>query len=833
MQRRTIFCLLWLSGVMLCAVASSSAASDSAFNDLVTRIFDAGKAQDASSMKLLVESLCHESKIVRRAATWSLSQRPESASKHVAELASALTDQDAHVRCGAAHALGAIGRPAGKSEEALWKATLDRDVEARCAALIAIRTVSASSSHLGASAICESLLCSISDVQSEAIATASEFHPRWDDAEKRLLVTNLTKVLERSNDDLRLASAVLLGDLEMPATLAIPSLVQATDDANEFVQAAALRAVGQLVSKIDQRWSQLAETQRTELRTLCKLAEKNLATRQRESSEIAAIVEQLRHLDSGISPVSVEREWSSSMPKNQTAKNTPASPKSPSMARNVWLWIGMIVVAALAAIWIRRKWFVLSHLSSDVPDRPQMSDSAIAPAVVGNSATRKSPSRREAIDSLSDVMLDAAATLNQAMCDEDAVIRWRSASAVTAVHGATVPQLLAAVTSNDPEVRRLAVTSLRGLGANAIRPFVQALQDGDAGVRRAAAVTLGQIGPGSIDAVPQLTVALADVDSQVRACAAMALSVFGPHAMEAVPGLRCALSDVDAAVRARAAFALGQIGLPARRAAEDLIRLVSDPDVSVRLNGVSALGGIGADTAVVLPALRIALNDPDVGVRHCAAITRNLFDSASVTADFAKVRPVQFVAGLKVFRPDEEAIEPEVSSDQQRPLDTADLIAMLENIDPDACWNASQKLEQLGAVAVAEMIDSLNHRNPAVRKVLLAVLGRLGAGARSAAPAMLVALHDVNADVRCAAAESLGQLGVITRPMVQALMQSLNDSNAEVRRYAATTLGRFGQQAREATAALKIASISDIAVKVRTAAQAALQRISASLVGAA
>ena len=47
------------------------------------------------------------------------------------------------------------------------------------------------------------------------------------------------------------------------------------------------------------------------------------------------------------------------------------------------------------------------------------------------------------------------------------------------------------------------------------------------------------------------------------------------------------------------------------------------------------------------------------------------------------------------------------------------------------------------------------------------------------------------------------------------------------------TLGRFGQHGREATTALQVAAISDIAAKVRVAAQAALQRISESLVGAA
>ena len=189
-------------------------------------------------------------------------------------------------------------------------------------------------------------------------------------------------------------------------------------------------------------------------------------------------------------------------------------------------------------------------------------------------------------------------------------------------------------------------------------------------------------------------------------------------------------------------------------------------------------------------------------------------------------------SGLKLYCP-EQTDEPVVACDAVEPLAVADFIVQLEDADADVRWKASQGLEQLGVSAVPEMITSLNHRNPAVRRLLIVTLGRVGAEARSAMPVMLVALHDVNADVRCAAADCLGHLGIVSRSLIQALVQSLSDPNAEVRRYVATTLGRFGNQAREATTALQIASISDIAVKVQTAAQTALQRISESLVGAA
>jgi HEAT repeat protein len=187
---------------------------------------------------------------------------------------------------------------------------------------------------------------------------------------------------------------------------------------------------------------------------------------------------------------------------------------------------------------------------------------------------------------------------------------------------------------------------------------------------------------------------------------------------------------------------------------------------------------------------------------------------------------------LKLFSPNQDD-ELAVAEVAEQPLDAADFIAQLEDTDEQVRWRAFQSLQGLGASAVPELLASLNHRNPAVRKSVIMVLGQIGDEARSAMPAMLVALHDINADVRGAAADCLGRLGVVNGSMLQMLVKTLSDPNAEVRRYAATTLGRVGPQARTAITALQIASISDIAAKVRSAAQAALQRISKPHVEAA
>lgn len=868
MQRRTIFSVLWLGGAMLSAAASSVVAAEPTSPDeLVAGVLQAGRTQDFAAVKSLAKLLSHDSRFVRQSSAWALSQLGEVAAEAGPSLIQALNDSEVRVRWAAAVALGRIGRNAEMAEPALWQAVLDRDANVRCESLAALRTVSVSKHRAALKALNDCLSDPSADVQAEAIATFAAIQSRWDDDEKRPLVSPLVKMLDSSNDDLRLASAVLLGDLGLSAAPAIIALASATDDMNEHVQAAALRAVERFADEVDRCWNQLDAAQRNDLRSSCQTVANILEDRGRDSAEIASLGKQFRRLSDGIQLISAEGPLALPKPLSSPAEAiSNDSDGDPTLATpaasNGWRWACVILLAGIG-LWGVRQTSVgrtASAAASQNESRTEERYADRAPVPDVPHEPDDLASRREGINIASDAALDATATLNQAMRDEDSVVRLRSTSAVTALHGATVPQLLAAVTSSDPEVRRLAITSLRSLGANALRPFVEALQDGDARVRQAAAVTLGQIGPGAIDAVPQLTVALSDVDPRVRGAAAMALSVFGPHAMEAVPELRAALLDEFPIVRARAAFALGQIGPSARRAAEELIRLVSDPDVSVRRNSVSALGGIGADTDIVLPALRQAATDVDASVRRCALTTLGLIDAASAAtisqraltdvdaevrqcaqealaspgclADSSTTKSDRGATELRVFCP-EPTDESIAVYDAEESLEAADFIAQLEGADADIRWKASQGLEQLGTSAVPEMIASLSHRNPAVRRSLIVSLGRVGTEARLAAPAILVALHDVNSDVRCAAADCLGQLGVVSRSIIQALVQALSDPNAEVRRYAATTLGRFGKQAREATAALQIASISDIAAKVRTAAQTALQRISESLVGAA
>lgn len=122
------------------------------------------------------------------------------------------------------------------------------------------------------------------------------------------------------------------------------------------------------------------------------------------------------------------------------------------------------------------------------------------------------------------------------------------------------PTLAAVPLPEDPEEARR--SRRRGQAAPAPVPdakpdLVDLLEDGEARVRRRAALAIGRVGlPGP---APRLTrVMLSTDDPEVRQMAAFALGLIGSSS--AVEGLRKALADSSPLVQGRAAEALGRIG---------------------------------------------------------------------------------------------------------------------------------------------------------------------------------------------------------------------------------------------------------------------------------
>jgi HEAT repeat protein len=136
--------------------------------------------------------------------------------------------------------------------------------------------------------------------------------------------------------------------------------------------------------------------------------------------------------------------------------------------------------------------------------------------------------------------------------------------------------LIEKLKSNDELVRGRATTDLITIGEPAVAAIVPLLSDAEAPIRRLAATTLWGMGVKARAAVPQLAAALGDPDAAVRASAAMALGSIGPAARSAVPALIDALRDRDGNVRLWAVKALGEMGPAAGKAVPSLKRMAKD-----------------------------------------------------------------------------------------------------------------------------------------------------------------------------------------------------------------------------------------------------------------
>ncbi|AKG24570.1 PBS lyase [Calothrix sp. 336/3] len=194
------------------------------------------------------------------------------------------------------------------------------------------------------------------------------------------------------------------------------------------------------------------------------------------------------------------------------------------------------------------------------------------------------------------------------LVDRDARIRLEAHDALVSVGSAGVPALIAALKSEDSNLRWRAAWVLGDIpteASAAVGALIEALQDTDAQVRMYAALALGDIGKPAKSAVPALMAALQDREEFVRIYAAAALKRLGGEAKVAVPSLVNALKDKNPRVRKNAALALGAMGVEANSAVKDLIPLLDDEEYYVRYGVVKGLSGIiGAyqDVADNLPS---------------------------------------------------------------------------------------------------------------------------------------------------------------------------------------------------------------------------------------
>jgi HEAT repeat protein/lysophospholipase L1-like esterase len=247
------------------------------------------------------------------------------------------------------------------------------------------------------------------------------------------------------------------------------------------------------------------------------------------------------------------------------------------------------------------------------------------------------------------------------------------------------------------------------------------------------------------------------------------------------------LDDADAKTRAAAARALGNAAGDAAAAVPALARRLRDPDPSVRAASAWALGRFGLDAAPAVPELTATLEDAHPPARAGAAHALGAIGPAARSAVGA-------------------------------------LVPRLADQAEEVRWRAEDALARIGPDpdSLPSLIRLLANSSGPGRAGAASVVGRMGAGARPAVPALMAALTDLRTDVRWKSAWALGRIGPDARAAVPGLIALARDP--DVGWHAIDALGGIGAEARAAVPVLRSA-LADPSGTVRWRAASALGRI--------
>ncbi len=265
------------------------------------------------------------------------------------------------------------------------------------------------------------------------------------------------------------------------------------------------------------------------------------------------------------------------------------------------------------------------------------------------------------------------------------------------VQKAAAKRVVTALRNNDPRVRQIAARALLDLPK----------RDGKNDLARAEFEKLLAEGPpetivNALNAISMLGPAAvpgltnALKHKSIRPAVASILGRIGPDAAPAVEALTKSLADSDATSRREILFALGRIGEGAVPAVPTIVAALADEDENVRYSAVYALGEIGLGAAAGTDALKSNLASDDAFYRTCSAWA-------------------------------------------------------LAMVNPQG--------EDVAKLTVPLLVGTLKHERPFARIEAADALGRLGAGAASAVPALQAAAKDPDEHVRQAAAEALKKIG--------------------------------------------------------------------------
>jgi HEAT repeat protein/beta-lactamase regulating signal transducer with metallopeptidase domain len=273
-----------------------------------------------------------------------------------------------------------------------------------------------------------------------------------------------------------------------------------------------------------------------------------------------------------------------------------------------------------------------------------------------------------------------------------------------------------------------------------VSALIARLKDENAGVRRAAANSLGHLGDRR--AVPPLIAVLADSDAEVRAHAIDALSSLeDPRAIGPIAEL---LKDPVSDVRHNALSALStwDRGVPTA----PVVALLNDSDADVRHEAVHLLDNLHARSAA--PAIARLVHDPSADVRQAVVQALGELGDASAAAAVTEA----------LSDPNADVREAALGAlgDLKAPIAEATLIKLMTDVDADVRQRAARLAGDRSVVgAIPALRRLIDDPKSDVRETATQALGNIADPA--ARQALQEALKSPDPRVRQAAAEALGQ----------------------------------------------------------------------------
>jgi len=387
----------------------------------------------------------------------------------------------------------------------------------------------------------------------------------------------------------------------------------------------------------------------------------------------------------------------------------------------------------------------------------------------------------------------AVPALSRALSDKAVMARVNAAVALGTIHDIkAVPALCGALKDPESMVRLHAAESLGLLGdKRAIEPLSELLQDTERGVTDAAASALQKIGlptdPASqakfaiaradwnraialgAVAVDPLIESLDNPNTDVRRNAAKSLGVIGDP--RAIQPLLNALADEEWFVRESAAWSLGHISDPS--ISNILVAALRDQRAIVRESAAKALAELSDPQAI--SALVEALHDDEYAVAEAAAEALSNVGAPAVGAL------------LTAFRDSPSAVRHAIAAALEKIGVPDEPVAQAWYCVVQGDWG---KAIELGDLAVEPLIAALRDDDHRVRRSAAETLGQISQiGAVRAIEPLSMALRDRKADVRKSIAEVLVKIG---QPAVDSLIYALNDDEWVARESAAWALGQIG-----------------------------------------